>query len=82
MSTILKEDLAVNIKGEAIISYNILKDFIDPTLKKVSYTFNDAENQIQIKIIWLCVNHKARRTSFKALLIQLNTSVKRELGDF
>ena len=50
MSTILKENLSVNKKGEVLISYNILKDFISPSLKRIPYTFNDAENQIQIKI--------------------------------
>ena len=50
MSTILKENLSVNKKGVVLISYKILKDFIDPTLKRIQYTFNDAENQIQIQI--------------------------------
>ncbi len=50
MSTLLKENLCVNNKGEAFIQYNILKEFIDPTLKRIPYTFNDAENQIQIQI--------------------------------
>ena len=50
MSTLLKENLCVNNKGEAFIQHDILKEFIDPTLKRIPYTFNDAENQIQIQI--------------------------------
>ena len=50
MSTILKENLIVNNKGEALIQFSVLKEFIDPTLKRIPYTFNDAENQIQIQI--------------------------------
>lgn len=50
MSTILKENLSVNNNGEALIQHNILKEFIDPTLKRIPYTFNNAENQIQIQI--------------------------------
>jgi len=50
MSILLKENLCVNNKGEAFIQHNILKEFIDPTLKRIPYTFNDAENQIQIQI--------------------------------
>ncbi len=50
MSTILKENLSVDNKGIALIQRKILKEFIDPTLKRIPYTFNDAENQIQIQI--------------------------------
>jgi len=50
MSTLLKENLSVNNKGEALIQHSILKEFIDSTLKRIPYTFNDAENQIQIQI--------------------------------
>jgi len=50
MSTILRENLSINNKGEALIQYMILKEFIDPTLKRIPYIFNDAENQIRIQI--------------------------------
>lgn len=46
----LNTNLKVNKEGWVFISYDILEDYIEPSLKKVPFEFNDAENQIMINI--------------------------------
>lgn len=48
MISVLKEDLAVNEKGQALISLD-LSNYINPSLGKVAFQFNDSETQLIIK---------------------------------
>lgn len=44
----LRDNLRVNKGGVVFIPYDILKSYIDPTLTKIPFDFNDAENQIEL----------------------------------
>ncbi len=48
MSTILKKDINVNEKGIATIPFDIIEEFIDSTLAKIPFEFNNAENKLVI----------------------------------
>jgi hypothetical protein len=48
MITLLKEGLVVNEKGQVLISLD-LSNYINPSLGKVPFKFNDSKNQIIIK---------------------------------
>ena len=50
LSIVLNTNLNVNEKGKALVSYEILKNFINLSLKKLPFEFNDAQNKIQFNI--------------------------------
>ncbi len=48
MPIVLKTNIHVNERGKAFVPYEILKDYINSSLKKIPFEFNDAQNKIQI----------------------------------
>lgn len=50
MSKVLKSNLRVDGKGISLVGLDILKSYIDTSLVKIPFKFNDAENALEIDI--------------------------------